>query len=132
VIIELGGIRLKNMKVFVALILVAFALMLCGCQQDARRTGGTSTIDVDPGKRIIPYTVQWDKNANIWYLTEDAPADYQPKTYVFKESSNLGMMEGEVIIVEHKAGDTVKVGKRDVNETAAQAKKILEQGQQGK
>lgn len=120
---------MKNMKVFVALILVAFAFMLCGCQQNARRTGGTTTVDIDPGMRIIPYTVQWDGNANIWYLTEEAPADYQPKTYVFKESSNMGMMEGKVIIVEHKAGDTVKVGKRDANETAAQAKKILEQGQ---
>lgn len=116
-------------KVFIALTLIAFAFTLSGCQQDARRAGGTTTIDVDPGMRIIPYTVQWDRNADLWYLTEEAPADYQPKTYVFKESSSMGMMEGEVIIVEHKAGDTVKVGKRDVNETAAQAKRILEQGQ---
>ena len=116
-------------KVFIALTLLAFSFALSGCQQDARRVGGTTTIDIDPGMRIIPYTVQWDRNADIWYLTEEAPADYKPKTYVFKESSNMGVMEGEVIIVEHKIGDTVKVGKRDVNETAAQAKKILEQGQ---
>lgn len=102
-------------KVFIALTLLIFALTLSGCQNDARIAGGTATIDVDPGKRIIPYTVQWDKGNNIWYLTEDAPADYQPKTYVFKESSNLGMMQGEIIIVEHKAGDTVKVDKHDIN-----------------
>jgi len=116
-------------KVFIALTLIAFTLMLGGCQQNTRRAGGTTTIDVDPGMRIIPYTVQWDRSDDIWYLTEEAPADYKPKTYVFKESSNMGVMEGEVIIVEHKAGDTIKVGKRDTNETAAQAKKILEQGQ---
>lgn len=116
-------------KAFMALTLIAFAFMLGGCQQDARYAGGTTTVDVDPGMRIIPQTVQWDRNANIWYLTEEAPADYKPKTYVFKESSNMGAMEGEVVIVEHKAGDTTKVSKRDVNETAAQAKKILEQGQ---
>ena len=118
-------------KIMAVAMMLIVMLVMSGCQQDARHYGGSSTIDLPAGKKLVPYTVQWDKNSNIWYLTEDAPADYKPKTYEFKESSNLGVMEGTLTFVEHKAGDIVPTREEKKNETAEQAKKILEQQQQG-
>ena len=36
----------------------------------------------------------------IWYLTEDAEPGYQPKSYTFHESSNLGILEGTIVFQE--------------------------------
>lgn len=65
--------------------------------------GGSSTIDIPAGQKLVPYTVQWEpKNANIWYLTEPAEDGYEPRQYLFNESSNLGIMQGTIIFQEHK------------------------------
>ena len=114
------------MRKFILLILLIFTFLLAGCQQNTKQYGGTTTIDIPAGKRLVPYTVQWESSSHdIWYLIEDAPVDYQPKTYEFKESSNFGAMEGEVIFVEHKAGDIVPNKIQKKNETIEQANKIL-------
>ena len=42
---------------------------------------------------------QW-KQANLWYLTRDAKAGEVAETLEFKESSNLGLVEGAVIFKE--------------------------------
>lgn len=118
-------------SLFLMATLVIMTVLTSGCQQDARHYGGSSTIDLPAGKKLVPYTVQWDRNANIWYLTEDAEPGYQPKTYEFKESSNLGVMEGTLTFVEHKAGDIVPTREEKKNETAEQAKKILENQEGG-
>ena len=115
------------MRKYLLFSLIIFIFLLAGCQQNTRQFGGTTTIDIPAGKRLVPYTVQWESSShNIWYLIEDAPANYVPKTYEFKESSNFGAMEGEIIFIEHKAGDIVPDKAQKKNETIEQANKILE------
>jgi hypothetical protein len=86
----------------VVLMVVIATVSLTGCQAVTKKYGGTTTIDIPKGKKLVPYTVQWEpNNSNLWYLTEDAEEGYQPKNYEFHESSNMGAMEGTIIFVEH-------------------------------
>ena len=83
-----------------AIILVTLSLMLVSCEQEiARNFGGTTTIKLEPNQRLIEAT--W-KDADLWYLVEPMPADYEPQTKRFIESSNYGVWEGEVIFIESK------------------------------
>ena len=117
-------------RLLATLLLAITMMMVSGCQQTTRQFGGTSTIDLPPGKRLVPYTVQWEGTTHdIWYLVEDAPADYVPKTYEFKESSNIGALQGEVVFVEHKAGDT-NFAPRKREDVATQAKNALKNYQE--
>ncbi|MBR2143414.1 hypothetical protein [Anaerovibrio sp.] len=88
--------------IVVLLLLVAGGLyVFSGTQYVTKRIGGTTTIELPEGKKLVPYTVQWEpKGSHIWYLTEDAEPGYKPKEYSFHESSNLGMLEGTIIFKE--------------------------------
>ena len=48
---------------------------------------------------------KWEKNDDLWYLTEDMQEGDSPKTYIFYESSNYGNLEGSVRFVEHTKGE---------------------------
>ncbi|MBQ7497001.1 MAG: hypothetical protein IJU00_04085 [Selenomonas sp.] len=87
--------------VTVLVLLFGVAYMFMGSQYITKRIGGTTTIDLPEGKKLVPYTVQWEPNgSHIWYLTEDAEPGYKPKAYTFHESSNLGILEGTIIFQE--------------------------------
>lgn len=87
--------------VAVLLVLAGVMYVFMGSQYVTKRIGGTTTIELPPGKKLVPYTVQWEPNgSHIWYLTEDAEPGYKPKTYDFHESSNLGLLEGTIIFQE--------------------------------
>ena len=89
-------------KIILVLGIIVMACSISGCQQVTKQFGGTSTIDLPAGKKLVPYTIQWEpKSSNIWYLTEDAEPGYTPKMYEFHESSNLGVAEGKIIFIEH-------------------------------
>ena len=89
-------------KILLGLALLIGSLSIGGCQYTTKVWGGTTTVDIPAGKKLVPYTVQWEaKNSNLWYLVEDAEPGYTPKTYEFKETSNLGAAEGKVLFVEH-------------------------------
>ena len=83
------------------LILLALtALVMAGCEQFvARKAGGTLTIKLESGQKLIEAT--W-KGTDLWYLTEPMDSDYKPKTKVFQENSMYGVLEGKVIFVESK------------------------------
>ena len=93
------------MKKKLAVGLIASTLLLSGCQSITRSFGGEQIINIPAGKKLVPYTVQWEKNDDLWYLTEDMQEGDSPKTYIFYESSNLGELEGSVRFVEHKKGE---------------------------
>ena len=93
------------MKKKLAVGLIASTLLLSGCQSIARSFGGEQVINIPAGKKLVPYTVQWEKNDDLWYLTEDMQESDSPKTYIFYESSNLGELEGSVRFVEHTKGE---------------------------
>ena len=91
------------MKYLFTVFAIVLTLIISGCNTITRSYGGDQTIDLPQGKKLVPYTVQWEsKNNNIWYLIEDMDANYEPKTYVFKECSNYGNLEGSITFVEHR------------------------------
>ncbi len=79
-------------------------LMICctGCtaNQKARNFGGTETIDLEPGRKLVNAT--WKQNS-LWYLTRQARPDELPEVYQFKEKSSFGVVEGTVVFKEHAA-----------------------------
>ena len=83
-------------------VITTILLVLPGCQFWTKKYGGTTTVNLPKGKKLVPYTVQWEtRNSSLWYLTEDAEPGYTPKTYEFNETSNMGVLEGKIIFQEH-------------------------------
>ncbi len=68
-----------------------------GCTENekARNFGGTETIVLDPNVRLVNAT--W-KESNLWIITKKDSSN--PSTYYFKEKSNWGLQEGQIIIIE--------------------------------
>jgi len=82
------------------LVILFTVLCLTSCEQTITRNfGGTTTIDLEPGEKLVEAT--W-KEDNLWYLVEPMDSDYVPKTKVFKENSLYGALEGKVIFVENR------------------------------
>ena len=84
-------------KILFALTLIILLFTGCTENQMARRYGGTMTIKLEPGQRLMEAT--WRGN-NLFYLTEPMDSDYEPKTKTFHEDYNFGVIESTVIFVE--------------------------------
>ena len=83
------------------LVLIITLVCLTSCEQlITRQCGGTTTITLEKGEKLIEAT--WKDDGNLWYLVEPMDSDYVPKRKEFKESSVLGVMEGKVIFVENR------------------------------
>ena len=87
------------MKRILFILFVIFCLTSCE-QVITREYGGTTTITLQPGEKLVEAT--WKDDGNIWYLTEPMDSDYIPKTKTFVESSIFGVMEGKVIFIERR------------------------------
>ena len=80
----------------------AFALLtLTACTDNTRAKtfGGTMEVRV-PCDQVV-FDVTW-KEVNFWYATQPAGPGWQPQTKVFMEHSSLGLVEGEVKLIESK------------------------------
>lgn len=87
-------------RIKLALVVIMLTFMLTSCEQYiTRKYGGTTTINLEKGQKLIEVT--W-KEGNLWYLVEPMESDYTPKTKEFIESSNYGVLEGKVIFIESK------------------------------
>lgn len=78
-------------------------MMFCmaSCDQYiSRNFGGNTTINLEPGQKLIEAT--WKGDADLWYLVEPMDSNYVPKTKIFKESSNLGVLSGSITFVESR------------------------------
>ncbi len=86
------------MKKLIGVIALCILIAGTGCtgNQMARSYGGIETVELPVGQRLVNLT--W-KETNLWILTENKPGK-TPTTYSFKEKSPLGIVEGEVVIVE--------------------------------
>lgn len=75
--------------------------MLAGCTPNirARQWGGTNTVELPPGKKLV--VADWDSGNNLWYLLRDAKDGEKPETVEFVENSSFGVMQGKVIFHEH-------------------------------
>lgn len=82
-------------------LLIVMTLAAVGCteNQRAKSFGGTATVNLPAGKKLVNAT--W-KETSLWYLTRPMRADEKAETYEFAENSNFGVIEGKVIFVEQK------------------------------
>lgn len=91
------------------LILCASVMLILpiSCTENARvrKFGGKTTYNLNPNEELIQ--LDW-KGDNLWILTSEAdPHFFKPRTYSFKEKSNFGVIEGEIIIKEFALTDSI-------------------------
>ena len=86
-------------KVLLCLIALIALLTSCTENQRARTFGGTLTIELPAGEKLVMAT--W-KETDLFYLSEPMDSDYVPKTKIFKEDSSWGVMESTVVFKERK------------------------------
>ena len=91
------------MKKVLGLWIIGISVMtlIYGCTENnrARVWGGTETIQLEEGVRLVNVTWKGDKGStSLWMLTKKDTT--KPSTYYFKEKSSFGVMEGQVIIIE--------------------------------
>lgn len=90
---------------YIILVILAITLLMTSCTQNqkARSYGGTETVNLPKGEKLINATWKGDKGgADLWYLTEAMDSSYIPKKKYFRESSGYGVFEGTVIFIESK------------------------------
>jgi len=82
---------------FILSALIIISLSSCTENQIARQYGGTTTVKLPKGQKLVNAT--W-KEQNLWYLTRNMKEGEKPEQHYFKEESNFGVMEGTVIFQE--------------------------------
>ena len=80
------------------IILLLFLVSGCTDNQRAKAFGGTATVDIPKGKKFVNAT--W-KEESLWYVYRDAKEGEIPESFVLKEASSFGIIEGQVIFQEH-------------------------------
>jgi hypothetical protein len=83
--------------IFILSTLIIISLSSCTQNQRAKQYGGTATVKLPQGKKLI--NVTW-KEENLWYLTRDRKEGEKAEQYSFKEESSLGVIQGTVIFQE--------------------------------
>lgn len=86
----------KVLGLWIVGILVMTLIYGCTDNTRARVWGGTETIELEEGVRLV--NVTWKEGSSLWILTKKDTT--KASTYSFSEKSNLGVMEGNVIIIE--------------------------------
>ncbi len=89
------------MKKSILLITVILGLSFTSCTDNsrARHWGGSQTINLDKGEKLIEAT--W-KESGLWYLTRPMRENEKAEIFIFREDSQYGIMEGKVIFIETK------------------------------
>lgn len=88
-------------KKILACILLAglITAMIGGCQTTTRSLGGSMTIKLEPNTKLE--LVTW-KDDSLWYLTRPMTENDVAETHTYQQSSEFGIFEGTVTIVETK------------------------------
>lgn len=90
-------------KTLCIIMIIAICLSLCGymsgCQGAARNLGGEVTIELPPNEKLEVIT--W-KEDSLWYLTRPMREDEEAEIHIYKQSSEWGVFEGTVMIIETK------------------------------
>lgn len=74
-------------------------LCLTGCQTTTKNFGGSMTIELPKGQKLEEIT--W-KESDLWYLTRPMREDEVAETHTFQQSTEFGIFEGAVTIIEKK------------------------------
>lgn len=91
----------KYIFAMILLVCVVFT-SLTGCQSVTRSFGGNMTLELEPDQKLEMIT--WKDNS-LWYLTRPMRDDEEAETHTFQQSSNFGVVEGTVTIIESKGED---------------------------
>lgn len=87
------------MKKILILIIASLAFMSCTDNARAKVFGGITSIVIDEGRKVV--TASW-KESGLWILTEPMKPEDSPRTLEYVEKSNLGLMEGKIILIERR------------------------------
>lgn len=92
-----------NWKYFAEKLAVIFVILcslsLTGCQMLAKNMGGDMTLELEPNQKLEEIT--W-KDDSLWYLTRPMREDEEAEIHIFQQSSNFGVFEGVVTVIETK------------------------------
>jgi hypothetical protein len=85
-----------------SLFIVSIVLFFISCTSNtrAKNWGGTETIQVEKGQKVVNIT--WKDGNTLWILTEPMDPNYTPKTLKFKEKSSLGIVQGTILLIENR------------------------------
>jgi len=84
-------------------IVILLGATSCTDNQRAKSFGGTSTINLPAGEKLV--TVTWKGEADIWYLTRPMKSTDSVETYYFHQDKGAMLNitgNGEVILKESK------------------------------
>ena len=83
---------------YLLLTIILGLLLLVGCQATTRCLGGNMTITLEPGQKLEEIT--WKDKNDLWYLTRPMREDETAEVHTFQQSSEFGIFEGTVTIIE--------------------------------
>lgn len=86
--------------IMLLLMMLGVSIMLSSCQGAARSFGGDITLELEPNQKLELIT--WKDDDSLWYLTRPMREDEEPETHVYQQSSEFGIFEGTVTIIESK------------------------------
>ena len=89
------------MKKIITFSVLMLSIIFSSCTPNklVKQYGGKLTIDVESGYKVTNATFKDDE---IWYFVEKVDSTYVPTTKKLIEKSSFGVLEGEVIFIEHK------------------------------
>ncbi len=92
--------RTFRITALICLMAIGVALSACTENQRAKSFGGTMSVDVPPGQKLVGAT--W-KEDHLWYLTRPMRQGEVPEISTLHESSSFGVMQGAVVFKESPA-----------------------------
>lgn len=75
------------------------AVSMSGCQGAVKSMGGSMILELPAGVKLEEIT--W-KDDSLWYLTRPMREGEEAETHTFQQSSEFGVFEGTVTLVETK------------------------------
>lgn len=85
--------------ILIGIIILGMLMLLTGCQGATKSFGGETTIELEPNTKLEVIT--W-KDDSLWYCTRPMRKDEEAETHTYHQSSEWGVFEGTVTIVESK------------------------------
>lgn len=87
----------KTISIGIILIMICF--LFSGCQSAVKNLGGSMTLRLPKNTKLEMIT--W-KDDSLWYLTKPMTEEDVAETHTFQQSSEFGVFEGTVTIIETK------------------------------
>lgn len=88
------------MFLLILIVIVVSAVSALQPQNLAKNLGGDVTVDLPEDTKLEEIT--W-KDDSLWYLTRPMRDNEEAEVHTFQQSSNFGVFEGTVTVIEHKS-----------------------------